>query len=167
MRSALVVSPVLASLLVLVGCGGGSSLPAYEQAEACAVDSATVTDVVGTEGIEVEERGTLPLGDADPAVATWACVVNVADRNDVVSVTAKLAAPEELAERTQAVETAPEQLEVAGGRAGIADQDGAFTAQWICGTTSLYVTAGPVEPASDDAVETLVEELAEAVGCPE
>lgn len=166
MRSAIVVPAALAAALSLAGCGG-SSLPSYEQSEACAIDTSTVTDVVGTDEIQVEERGSLPLGQSVAQVAPWTCSVDVADRDDVLSVTARPTSPADLAERTATMESAPVKIDVAGGRAGIDDQDGSFTAQWICDTTSLYVTAGPVEPTSDDSVTALVTQLAEAVGCPE
>ena len=54
---------VLSTALLLVSACGGPSLDPYDRATACQVDTHLITDVVGTDEFEVDERGTWPVGE--------------------------------------------------------------------------------------------------------
>jgi hypothetical protein len=154
----------LATLLLVGACGGPSFEP-YAKSTACGVETDTVAAVVGTDEFRTDERGNRPLPDDAVSAARWTCDVDLADRDDVVSATGRIGSAEDIAERTRFVDSAPEQLEIAGGRAGIETDGDSFTAQWVCGSTAVSVTASPSEKSSARDRAQLVTGLAEAVGC--
>ena len=156
---------VLSTVLLLVSACGGPSLDPYDRATACQVDTHLITDVVGTDEFEVDERGTWPVSAESVTTARWSCDVNLADKDDVLSVTGKIGSPDDIAARTQFVEAAPEQFDVAGGRAGIKPSGDSFSAQWVCGSTAVYVTAGPTEATTKKERADLVTAYAESADC--
>ena len=160
-----VVLAALAAVVGLSGCGG-DDYPGYSGSKACGVPTATVTDVVGTDKYQTVTKGeALP----PPGVRSFSCSVNRADQKNAVTVMAKLASFNDIANRKKQIAAADEKFPVAGGQAGIDVNGQHFTALWVCdtndpsGTITASVTAGETK-ASSEQRRALVTSVAEEAG---
>jgi hypothetical protein len=163
---------VLAALAAVVGVSGcgGDDYPSYSGSKACGVPAATVTDVVGTDQYKTVTKGeSLPPTGVRP----FSCSVNLADRKNAVTVTAKLASFNDIANRKKQIAASEEKFSVAGGQAGVDVHGQDFTALWVCdtndpdGTITATVTAGDTKASAEQRralVTTVAEEAGTACG---
>jgi hypothetical protein len=163
---------VLAALAVVVGVSGcgGDDYSSYSGSKACGVPAATVTDVVGT-----DEYKTVTKGEALPptGVRSYSCSVNLADRKNALTVSAKRASFNDIDNRKRQIAASDEKFPVAGGQAGIDVHGQDFTALWVCdtkdpdGTITASVSAGDTQASAQQRralVTTVAEEAGTACG---
>jgi hypothetical protein len=155
----------LAAVIWLSGCGG-DDVPSYSGSKACGVSADKITDVVGTDHYKTVTKGQ----DLPPTgVRSFTCSVSTADRKNVVTVMAKLASPNDIANRKQQITASDETFAVAGGQAGIDVHGSDFTALWVCdtndpnGTITASVDGGDTK-ASSAQRRALVTAVAEQAG---
>lgn len=166
------MSPLRCWLLTVVACAaltgcGDDEVPAYGEAIACGVDTATVADVLGTTAFTVENnQDTFPIDDRD---GPYRCNVFIDHTRPDLTIEVELDDQLGVDTVTAAVKRL-DAFDVVGGRGHGAvqpqdvDHDDQVEAMWVCHSVTGRVRAA-VDAWDEAATRKLTAELAEAAGC--
>ncbi|MFB2580402.1 hypothetical protein ACEXQD_04060 [Herbiconiux sp. P15] len=187
------VGGVAAVAVLLAGCVGGGAeggISTYEQPDACTLDAALVTEVIGTSAYVVAEgdASALPIdGAAEQSKQVYLCRVEGAGEVAIV-VEIGVASPEVVTQRQQAIEASslvfttdadagstdapPADGSTGTGSTGTGgvgapppSSPDAVLADWICGEVGLTVRGTAAEPPAPESIEALVRAFAAQAGC--
>lgn len=157
------IGTMLVLAVVTTGCSA-TGYSAYSRSKACGVATELISDVLGT-----DEFHTVTRGDSmRPTTSGFACDVNLADQDDILTVTVDRESVDRVPAYAKAIADADDRFTAAGAGAGIDVSEGGFTGRWMCadpspdGTLRIYVTAGKHGSAAQR--RALVSAVAERVG---